>query len=143
MAFSILGACALMLAQNIFFGYWPMCWEQGPDASTLGRATMLSNLRYHTSVIISLFQSLGTLSISSRRLNCLSGYADRIHELIVISRELNSEDKTSLQRSGSRNYFSEADYVEFSKVKVLNLENMDKTRHWKIVGCSAYTGGAA
>ncbi|XP_043812977.1 ADP-ribosylation factor-like protein 2 [Manihot esculenta] len=24
--------------------------------------------------------------------------------------------------------------------KVLNLENMDKTRHWKIVGCSAYTG---
>ncbi|XP_043813595.1 ABC transporter D family member 1 isoform X2 [Manihot esculenta] len=90
-----------------------------PDASTLGRATMLSNLRYHTSVIISLFQSLGTLSISSRRLNRLSGYADRIHELIVISRELNCEDKTSLQRSGSRNYFSEADYVEFSKVKVV------------------------
>ncbi|KAG8640781.1 hypothetical protein MANES_01G054104v8 [Manihot esculenta] len=24
--------------------------------------------------------------------------------------------------------------------EVLNLENMDKTRHWKIVGCSAYTG---
>ncbi|XP_043807167.1 uncharacterized protein LOC110601023 isoform X3 [Manihot esculenta] len=23
---------------------------------------------------------------------------------------------------------------------VLKLENMDKTRHWKIVGCSAYTG---
>lgn len=42
-----------------------------PDNSTLGRAEMLSNLRYHTSVIISLFQSLGTLSISSRRLNRL------------------------------------------------------------------------
>ncbi|XP_075475612.1 ADP-ribosylation factor-like protein 2 [Primulina tabacum] len=24
--------------------------------------------------------------------------------------------------------------------KVLNLEAMDKTRHWRIVGCSAYTG---
>ncbi|KAK3228344.1 hypothetical protein Dsin_000225 [Dipteronia sinensis] len=24
--------------------------------------------------------------------------------------------------------------------KVLNLEAMDRTRHWKIVGCSAYTG---
>ncbi|MBA0653510.1 hypothetical protein Goklo_020675, partial [Gossypium klotzschianum] len=24
--------------------------------------------------------------------------------------------------------------------KVLNLESKDKTRHWKIVGCSAYTG---
>uniref|UniRef100_A0A453F9L5 ABC transmembrane type-1 domain-containing protein n=1 Tax=Aegilops tauschii subsp. strangulata TaxID=200361 RepID=A0A453F9L5_AEGTS len=42
-----------------------------PDSSTLGRAEMLSNLRYHTSVIISLFQSLGILSISSRHLNIL------------------------------------------------------------------------
>jgi ABC-type uncharacterized transport system fused permease/ATPase subunit len=42
-----------------------------PDSSTLGRAEMLSNLRYHTSVIISLFQSLGTLSIGARRLNRL------------------------------------------------------------------------
>lgn len=25
-------------------------------------------------------------------------------------------------------------------VQVLNLEAMDKTRHWKIMGCSAYTG---
>jgi len=24
--------------------------------------------------------------------------------------------------------------------KVLNLEVMDRSRHWKIVGCSAYTG---
>ncbi|KAB5556510.1 hypothetical protein DKX38_007419 [Salix brachista] len=90
-----------------------------PDASTLGRAEMLSNLRYHTSVIISLFQSLGTLSISSRRLNRLSGYADRIHELIAVSRELSNDDKSSLQRSGSRNYFSEAKFVEFSGVKVV------------------------
>uniref|UniRef100_A0A251L7G8 Uncharacterized protein n=1 Tax=Manihot esculenta TaxID=3983 RepID=A0A251L7G8_MANES len=31
--------------------------------------------------------------------------------------------------------------MEFAKLlQVLNLENMDKTRHWKIVGCSAYTG---
>lgn len=42
-----------------------------PDTSTLGRAEMLSNLRYHTSVIISLFQSLGALSVSARRLNRL------------------------------------------------------------------------
>ncbi|KAJ4715706.1 ABC transporter D family member 1-like [Melia azedarach] len=88
-----------------------------PDTSTLGRAKMLSNLRYHTSVIISLFQSLGTLSISSRRLNRLSGYADRIHELMVISREL-SLDKSS-RRNGSTNYFTEANYIEFSGVKVV------------------------
>lgn len=90
-----------------------------PDTSTLGRAEMLSNLRYHTSVIISLFQSLGTLSISSRRLNRLSGYADRIYELVVVSRELSADDKSSLQRNGNRNCFSEANHIEFSGVKVV------------------------
>nr|CAN75977.1 hypothetical protein VITISV_025957 [Vitis vinifera] len=94
-----------------------------PDSSTLGRAEMLSNLRYHTSVIISLFQSLGTLSISSRRLNRLSGYADRIHELMVISRELSTVHDKSLQRNGSGNYVSEANYIEFSNVKVVTPTN--------------------
>lgn len=91
-----------------------------PDSSTLGRAEMLSNIRYHTSVIISLFQSLGTLSISSRRLNRLSGYADRIHELMVVSRELSTvHDKSSTQNNSSKNYISEANYIEFSGVKVV------------------------
>lgn len=90
-----------------------------PDTSTLGRAEMLSNLRYHTSVIISLFQSLGTLSISSRRLNRLSGYADRIHELMIISRELGLHEISSLQRKGSKNYVTEANYIEFDGVKVV------------------------
>ncbi|KAA8546824.1 hypothetical protein F0562_003251 [Nyssa sinensis] len=90
-----------------------------PDTSTLGRAEMLSNLRYHTSVIISLFQSLGTLSISSRRLNRLSGYADRIHELMIISRELSVHDVSSPQVNGSRNYVSEANYIQFDGVKVV------------------------
>ncbi|QCD84702.1 ATP-binding cassette [Vigna unguiculata] len=92
-----------------------------PDSSTLGRAEMLSNLRYHTSVIISLFQSLGTLSISARRLNRLSGYADRIHELMAISRELSLENENfSLQRQGSRNCISEANYVGFYGVVTPN-----------------------
>ncbi|RDX73977.1 ABC transporter D family member 1, partial [Mucuna pruriens] len=93
-----------------------------PDSSTLGRAEMLSNLRYHTSVIISLFQSLGTLSISARRLNRLSGYADRIYELMAVSRELSLVDeRSSLQRKGSRNCISEANYIEFSGVKASQI----------------------
>ncbi|KAH8502804.1 hypothetical protein H0E87_014192 [Populus deltoides] len=113
--FKYLGAtvAVILIIEPFFSG------QLRPDSSTLGRAEMLSNLRYHTSVIISLFQSLGTLSTSSRRLNRLSGYADRIHELISISRELSNDDKSSLQRSGSKSYFSEADYVEFSGVKVV------------------------
>lgn len=90
-----------------------------PDSSTLGRAEMLSNLRYHTSVIISLFQSLGTLSISSRRLNRLSGYANRIHELMAICRELIARDESSLQKDGANNYVSEANCIEFDNVKVV------------------------
>ncbi|KAL6554848.1 ATP-binding cassette sub- D member 1 [Orobanche gracilis] len=90
-----------------------------PDSSTLGRAEMLSNLRYHTSVIISLFQSLGTLSISSRRLNRLSGYADRIHELLGISRELAARDASTQLADGSKNYITEANYIEFDGVKVV------------------------
>ncbi|CAO1943177.1 unnamed protein product [Urochloa humidicola] len=91
-----------------------------PDSSTLGRAEMLSNLRYHTSVIISLFQSLGTLSISSRRLNILSGYANRIHELLEVSRDLSgARDRLMTQNSSVENFISEANYIEFSGVKVV------------------------
>nr|CAD59604.1 peroxisomal membrane protein ABC transporter homologue [Oryza sativa Japonica Group] len=91
-----------------------------PDSSTLGRAEMLSNLRYHTSVIISLFQSLGILSISTRRLNILSGYADRIRELLDVSRELSGvRDKSLNHNSSAGNYISEANHIEFSGVKVV------------------------
>nr|GMC66092.1 ABC transporter D family member 1 [Ipomoea batatas] len=47
--------------------------------------------------------ALGTLAISSRRLNRLSGYADRIHELMVISRELGAHDVSTLQTNGGPN----------------------------------------
>ncbi|XP_066356803.1 ABC transporter D family member 1-like [Miscanthus floridulus] len=90
-----------------------------PDSSTLGRAEMLSNLRYHTSVIISLFQSLGILSISTRRLNILSGYADRIRELLYVSRELSGVRDRSLNHNSPGNYVSEANHIEFSDVKVV------------------------
>ncbi|KAJ0961389.1 hypothetical protein J5N97_000425 [Dioscorea zingiberensis] len=91
-----------------------------PDSSTLGRAEMLSNLRYHTSVIISLFQSLATLSINYRRLNRLSGYADRIRELMLVSRELSSlHESSSLQNSASKKYITETSYIEFAGVKVV------------------------
>jgi hypothetical protein len=47
-----------------------------------------------------------------------SGYADRIYELMAVSRELSLVDeKSSLQRNGSRNCISEANYIEFSNVK--------------------------
>lgn len=50
-----------------------------------------------------------------------SGYADRIHELMVISRELGAHDVSTLQTNGGRNFVSEANYIEFDDVKVRKL----------------------
>lgn len=38
---------------------------------------------------------------------------------MAVSRELSGDDKSSFQRNRSRNYLSEANYVEFSGVKVI------------------------
>ena len=52
---------AVALIVGPFFG-----GHMRPEDSEAGRALMLSNMRYHTSVIISLFGALGTLGSSSR-----------------------------------------------------------------------------
>lgn len=54
---------AVVLIIGPFFG-----GNLRPSSDTLGRAEMLSNMRYHTSVVISLFGAVGTLAGSSRRL---------------------------------------------------------------------------
>uniref|UniRef100_M1BUU4 ADP-ribosylation factor n=1 Tax=Solanum tuberosum TaxID=4113 RepID=M1BUU4_SOLTU len=36
--------------------------------------------------------------------------------------------------------FTERGHNFFLLIQVLNLEAMDNSRHWRIVGCSAYTG---
>ena len=48
-----------------------------------------------------------------------SGYADRIHELLDVSRELSGvRDRSMSQNSSAKNYISEANHIEFSGVKV-------------------------
>jgi hypothetical protein len=61
-----------------------------PGETTRGRASMLANMRYHTSVIISLFTALGTLASSSRKLMKLGAYADRILKLEDIAKEISA-----------------------------------------------------
>lgn len=38
---------------------------------------------------------------------------------MVVSRDLSTHDISSLQRSGSKNYVTEANYIEFDNVKVI------------------------
>lgn len=71
---------------------------------------------------IQLFHKFIYLSTFSAHPCVLSGYADRIHELMAISRELSLvNEKSSLQRVGSRNCSSEANYIEFSGVKASKI----------------------
>lgn len=76
---------AVVLIIGPFFG-----GHLGPGDSTRGRAGMLANMRYHTSVIISLFTALGTLASSSRRLMKLGAYADRIAGLEDVAAEISA-----------------------------------------------------
>ncbi|XP_024526475.1 ABC transporter D family member 1 isoform X1 [Selaginella moellendorffii] len=90
-----------------------------PDHSTWGRALMLSNMRYHTSVIISLFQSMGVLATTPRRLSRMSGYADRIYELMSIARDIRVVGGNAKRNKETGSYFVEANYIEFEGVKVV------------------------
>ena len=52
-----------------------------PKDSMAGRAEMLSNMRYHTGVVISLFTSLGMLGSMPSKTSKLKAYVQRIGEL--------------------------------------------------------------
>ena len=67
---------AVVLIIGPFFGE-----HLRPMDNVQGRAHMLSNMRYHTSVVIYLFGALGTMGASSRKLMRLSAYADRIADM--------------------------------------------------------------
>ena len=72
-----LGAtAAVVLIIGPFFGN-----HLRPVDNVLGRAHMLSTMRYHTSVVIYLFAALGTLGSSSKKLMRLKAYADRISDM--------------------------------------------------------------
>lgn len=59
-----------------------------PEATVMGRAQMLSNMRYHTSVIISLFAALGTLGSAGRKVVKLGAYSDRVQETCAVMKAI-------------------------------------------------------
>ena len=61
-----------------------------PEATLMGRASMLSNMRYHTAVIISLFSACGSLAASSRKMMKLTAYAERLQQLEHVARDISS-----------------------------------------------------
>eukprot|EP00850_Spirogloea_muscicola_P015567 SM000120S25716 [mRNA] locus=s120:398087:406079:+ [translate_table: standard] len=103
---------AVVLIIGPFFG-----GELRPKSTLTGRANMLSQMRYHTSVVISLFQALGTLAGCTRQLKRLSGYAERIKELKTVSQEL--QRSGSSENSQAHGSIATGDCIAFENVKVI------------------------
>ena len=77
---------AVVLIIGPFFGN-----HLRPVDNVLGRAHMLSTMRYHTSVVIYLFGALGNLGSSSRKFMRLSAYAERIMDMQKAIKGLSSD----------------------------------------------------
>jgi len=65
-------AAVVLIIRPFFAGH------MAPAPTLEGRAQMLSDMRYHTSVVIAMFAALGTLATSSRKWARLSGYSQRL-----------------------------------------------------------------
>ena len=91
---------AVVLIIGPFFGE-----HLRPMDNVQGRAHMLSNMRYHTSVVIYLFGALGTMGASSRKLMRLSAYADRIADMQRTVKGLSSSAGSKFPTSFGKCYF--------------------------------------
>lgn len=93
--------------------------EMRPEATVQGRAQMLSNMRYHTSVIIALFAALGTLGSSSRKFLKLGAYADRIAEMHAAMKDIaaGTAGKAGIVAKGE--ILSCEDAIEFENATVV------------------------
>ena len=84
-----------------------------PEATVMGRAQMLSNMRYHTSVIISLFGALGTLGSAGRKVLKLGAYSDRIQETLEVMKSIVE------QRSEGGRFEESGDSIQFIDATVV------------------------
>jgi hypothetical protein len=70
---------------------------------------------------LSLSSNIFVLTGNELSLYFYSGYADRIRELLDVSRELSGvRDRSLNHNSSAGNYISEANHIEFSGVKVIS-----------------------
>jgi ABC-type uncharacterized transport system fused permease/ATPase subunit len=111
-----LGAtAAVALIIGPFFG-----GRMRPEATVAGRARMLSDMRYHTSVVIALFGSLGTLATASRRLMRLGAHAERVEEMGAAMRAA-ARGGAGAARDGAAGgrLVAAEDAIEFDRVTVV------------------------
>jgi ABC-type uncharacterized transport system fused permease/ATPase subunit len=99
-----------------------------PENTVTGRAQMLSNMRYHTSVIISLFGAAGTLGSSSRKLMKLGAYADRIAEMEVVMADIRAGSGTGELAAATGQLLACDDAIVFEEAVVVTPGNATLVR---------------
>ncbi|KAL4445411.1 hypothetical protein ABPG77_011236 [Micractinium sp. CCAP 211/92] len=99
-----------------------------PENTVQGRAQMLSNMRYHTSVIISLFGAMGTLGSSSRKLMKLGAYAERIREMERVMKEIKAGGATGSMGAAEGQVLSSEDAIVFEEAVVVTPGNATLVR---------------
>lgn len=99
-----------------------------PEATVQGRAQMLANMRYHTSVIISLFAALGTLGASSRKLLKLGAYADRVIEMRRAMDKIAQGHGTGLMGEVSGQMLPCDEAIEFESATIVTPGNTTLVR---------------
>mmetsp|Transcript_35427 Transcript_35427/g.99833 ORF Transcript_35427/g.99833 Transcript_35427/m.99833 type:complete len:1301 (+) Transcript_35427:15-3917(+) len=85
-----------------------------PDEGKEGRAEMLSRMRYHTSIVISLFTSLGIVGGADQKLLKLGAFADRIYELRNACKRLESSEA----KGATEGQLQDSDNISFEGVSV-------------------------
>ncbi len=99
-----------------------------PEATVMGRAQMLSNMRYHTSVIISLFGALGILGSASRKVLKLGAYSDRLQEMTEVMKSISSGTSASDVLSNSGTFEESSDSIQFIDATVVTPGNATLVR---------------
>ena len=124
MLLKYLGATvAVALIIGPFFG-----GHMRPEGTVMGRAQMLSDMRYHTSVIISLFGALGTLASSSRKFLKLGAYADRITEMHAAMKDISQGASRKAGEAAKGEILSCEDAIEFENATVVTPGNATLVR---------------
>ncbi|PSC69745.1 ABC transporter D family member 1 [Micractinium conductrix] len=99
-----------------------------PENTVQGRAQMLSNMRYHTSVIISLFGALGTLGGASRKLMKLGAHAERLREMERAMKEIKAGAATGALATATGELLACEDAIVFEDAVVVTPGNATLVR---------------
>ena len=94
-----------------------------PKDNMVGRAQMLSNMRYHTGVVISLFTALGVLGSMPSKTSKLKAYAQRIGELQDL---ISSPSSSALKLKGGESKNAQKPFKDYKDALTYDVSEKEE-----------------